>query len=61
VAEENWKNIVRDEEVFCPSCGHSANAQSWYTTEQIEAAKEFAFGQITNGINAHHACRCGSI
>jgi uncharacterized Zn finger protein (UPF0148 family) len=52
VAEEDWKNIVRDEEVFCPSCGHSADAQSWYTSEQIEAAKEFALGQITNGINA---------
>jgi uncharacterized Zn finger protein (UPF0148 family) len=52
VAEEDWKNIVRDEEVFCPSCGHTANAQSWFTTEQIEAAKEYALGQITNGINA---------
>lgn len=52
VAEEDWKNIVRDEEVFCPSCGHSANAQSWFTREQIEAAKEYALGQITNSINA---------
>ena len=52
VAEEDWKNIVRDEEVFCPSCGHTANAKSWFTKEQIEAAKEYALGQITNGINA---------
>lgn len=52
VAEEDWKNIVRDEEVFCPSCGHTANAQSWFTTEQIEAAKKYAIGKITNDINA---------
>jgi len=52
VAEEDWKNIVRDEEVFCPSCGHAAHAKSWFTKEQIEGAKEYALGQITNGINA---------
>ncbi|WP_039018246.1 hypothetical protein [Halocynthiibacter namhaensis] len=52
IAEEDWKNIVRDEEVFCPSCGHTAPAQSWFTKEQIDAAKEYALDQITNGINA---------
>lgn len=52
VDEEDWKNIVRDEEVFCPSCGHTAHAKSWFTTEQIETAKEYAIGQITNDINA---------
>jgi len=52
VDEEDWGNIVRDEEVFCPSCGHTAPAKSWYTTEQKEAAKEYAIDQITNEINA---------
>jgi hypothetical protein len=28
---DDWLNIVRDEEVFCPSCRHAAPAKSWYT------------------------------
>src|SRR5438270_7567631 len=36
---DDWKAIVRDEEVFCPSCRHAAPAKSWYTTEQIEAIR----------------------
>lgn len=52
ILEEDWKNIVRDEEVFCPSCRHTTHAQSWFTAEQVESAKEYALGQITNDINA---------
>ncbi|SPH20642.1 hypothetical protein ASD8599_01381 [Ascidiaceihabitans donghaensis] len=52
ILEEDWKKIVRDEEVFCPSCRHNTHAQSWFTAEQIESAKEYAMGQITNDINA---------
>lgn len=39
VNAEDWKNLFRDEEAFCPFCGHSAPATSWWTTEQIEQAK----------------------
>jgi uncharacterized Zn finger protein (UPF0148 family) len=52
INEDDWKNIVRDEEVFCPSCGHATHARSWFTTEQIEAAKEYALDEVKNGINA---------
>lgn len=38
ILEEDWKKIVRDEEVFCPSCRHFAHAQSWFTTEQTSLA-----------------------
>lgn len=48
---DDWKNIVRDEEVFCPSCRHTAPADSWFTTAQIEAAKEYALGAIVNRLN----------
>jgi uncharacterized Zn finger protein (UPF0148 family) len=48
---DDWKTIVRDEEVFCPSCRHAAPAKSWYTTEQIEAAKQYALGSFVNKIN----------
>jgi uncharacterized Zn finger protein (UPF0148 family) len=47
----DWKAVVRDEEVFCPSCRHVAHAQSWHTTAQAEAAKAYALGTITNGMN----------
>ena len=33
IYEDDWKDIVRDEEVFCPSCRHIAPATSWYTTK----------------------------
>lgn len=48
---DDWKNIVRDEEVFCPSCRHTASAKSWYTAAQVEAAKKYAFGTVVNGLN----------
>lgn len=51
IHSEDWKNIVRDEEVFCPSCGHSAPAKSWFTTAQIEAAKQYALATLTNALN----------
>jgi uncharacterized Zn finger protein (UPF0148 family) len=49
---DDWRDIVRDEEVFCPSCRHAAPATSWWTTEHIERAKEYALDQMKNGINA---------
>lgn len=48
---DDWAAIVRDEEVFCPSCRHVAPAKSWYTTQQIEAAKEYARSLLVNKIN----------
>ena len=51
VHTEDWSKIVREEEVFCPSCRHSAPSRSWYTREQIEAGKKHAIGQVTNAIN----------
>lgn len=48
---DDWKNIVRDEEVFCPSCRHAAPASSWYTTAQIEAARQYAIGTVVNRLN----------
>ena len=48
---DDWSNIVRDEEVFCPSCGHVAPAKSWYPRAQVEAARNYALGTITNSMN----------
>lgn len=51
VHDQDWREIVRDEEVFCPFCGHSADAQKWWTTEQIEKIQEQAFAQVKGTIN----------
>jgi len=48
---EDWKNIVRDEEVFCPSCGHNAPAKSWWTTEQVDWARKAALSQLTGRLD----------
>ena len=51
IFEQDWKDIVRDEEVFCPSCRHCAPAKSWFTTQQVEEAREYAMNSIKTGIN----------
>jgi len=50
VKEEDWTNIFKDEAVYCPLCRHEAEANSWWTTEQIESAKKQAFRQIRGQI-----------
>lgn len=51
VFEEDWRDKVRDEEMFCPFCRHAAPADKWYTTEQVEAAKQAAIAQFEGRIN----------
>ena len=43
VHAEDWKDIFRDEAVYCPLCRHEAKADSWWTTEQVEHAKRQLF------------------
>ncbi len=51
IRDDDWRDKVRDEEVFCPFCGHPAPAKSWYTTEQVEWAKQAAFTKFKGLIN----------
>lgn len=51
IHDDDWSNIVRDEEVFCPSCGHAAPAKSWYPRAQVDAARDYALGTVTNSMN----------
>jgi hypothetical protein len=48
---EDWKEKVRDEEVFCPNCGHTAASGSWWTQEQIAHAREAALAQVKASIS----------
>ena len=43
---EDWKAKVRDEEVFCPFCGHTADATEWNTEEQIEHLTQAAIAHV---------------
>ena len=43
---EDWKVKVRDEEVFCPFCGHTADSTEWNTQEQLEHLKQEAIAHL---------------
>ncbi|MFY9327137.1 MAG: hypothetical protein WAO76_03835 [Georgfuchsia sp.] len=51
VNEQDWKNIFRDEAVWCPMCGHSAPADQWFTVEQVTHARSEALKVIKGGIH----------
>ncbi|MGE3703553.1 MAG: hypothetical protein AB7G08_33230 [Hyphomicrobiaceae bacterium] len=52
IFEEDWRDKVRDEGVFCPFCGHTAQSDQWHTQEQVEAAREAAMDQLQGRINS---------
>jgi RNA polymerase subunit RPABC4/transcription elongation factor Spt4 len=35
IHSDDWKNVCRDEAIFCPNCGHSAPSKSWFTMEDV--------------------------
>jgi uncharacterized Zn finger protein (UPF0148 family) len=51
VKSEDWSEKFKDESVFCPLCGHNAPADQFWTTEQVEFAKEQALKNIKSTIN----------
>lgn len=51
IHEDDWRDKVRDEEVFCPFCGHTANSGQWWPQEQIELAKRVAIAQVQQRIS----------
>jgi uncharacterized Zn finger protein (UPF0148 family) len=51
VHEEDWRDKVRDEEVFCPFCRHTADSKKWFTQEQVDHAKEASIAQVRRNIS----------
>ncbi|MHC2633958.1 RNA polymerase subunit RPABC4/transcription elongation factor Spt4 [Bradyrhizobium liaoningense] len=51
VHEDDWRNVVRDEAVWCPFCGHEGASDKWWTHEEIERAKEAAFAEVKHQVN----------
>lgn len=43
---EDWRDIVRDEEVFCPLCRHDAESTEWNTPEQAEYIQNAATAYV---------------
>jgi uncharacterized Zn finger protein (UPF0148 family) len=43
---EDWRDIVRDEEVFCPLCRHDAKSTEWNTPEQAEYIQQAATAYV---------------
>jgi len=46
VLEQDWETLSPDGKLFCPLCGKSAPADSFYTTEQTEEAERQAVEQV---------------
>lgn len=50
VRSDDWKEKVRNEEVFCPNCAHTADSGQWWTQEQLAHARQAAITQISERI-----------
>ena len=46
IHEDDWRDKVRDEEVFCPFCGHTADSGKWFTQEQVKHVEEAGVAHI---------------
>lgn len=44
-------DLVRDEKMWCPSCGHTAEADAWFSEEQANNLQERAYAEVGNLIN----------
>jgi len=51
VHEDDWRDKVRDEEVFCPFCRHAADSSQWWTQDQIKHAQETAVAHLRKRIH----------
>lgn len=47
VMYEDWRNIVRDEEVFCTLCRHKAKSTEWNTPEQDRYIEQVAKNYVS--------------
>ena len=51
IHEDDWRNKVRNEEVFCPFCGHTADSDTWWTKDQLKHTEKVALAHIDRRIN----------
>lgn len=48
---DDWKNLFRDEAVYCPFCGRSAPSDEWFTTEQRRQLEQQALKKVRSDLN----------
>lgn len=58
VNDHDWKNIFKDEAVWCPMCRHEASSKEWFTVEQAEHIKSETLTVLKGEIN--NALRSGA-
>lgn len=51
VLSEDWKEKIKDEQVFCPICRFEAPATEWNTEDQVEYAKRVAIAHVQKTIH----------
>lgn len=51
VNEDDWRDVVKDESVWCPFCRHEAPADQWFTLDQIEHGKSEVLSMIKGEMN----------
>jgi hypothetical protein len=53
--KEDWKDIFKDEAVYCPMCGKQSTSDTFHTTQQVENAKkqgvEYIEGRIGKALS----------
>lgn len=62
VQAEDWAERIQGHDVCCPFCGHQADCEQWFTTEQVEQVKEQAVeyaGQLISNALKKDARRGG--
>ena len=49
---DDWRGLVRDEEVFCPFCGHTDSSGRWCTEDQVEHVRKTAISHVRQRIGS---------
>lgn len=55
IFKDDWAGKLRDEKVFCPFCGHTADSSKWWTQNQLKNVQEAALAQVQHRLG--HAMR----
>jgi len=54
VLGDDWKEIFKEEAIYCPKCGNKEPSNKWYTSEQVQAGaeqgKEIIMAKIGNAL-----------
>ncbi|RFC34501.1 MAG: hypothetical protein DID91_2727702637 [Candidatus Nitrotoga sp. MKT] len=58
VQKDDWKDIFKNEAVWCPLCRHEASANQWHSIAQVEHARKQTLAMVKGEI--HNALLSGA-